>query len=52
MSCKKSICMDGECPYERTVCCRDCELAEHCDEVCDGMDAEGLSQPCDWRVEG
>lgn len=48
---KKATCKEHECEYERTICCRDCESAESCDEVCDGMDAKGLQQPCDWRVE-
>lgn len=48
---KKAICMEHLCEYERKICCRDCELSETCDEVCDGLDAEGLQQPCDWRVE-
>lgn len=48
---KKAICKDHACEYERRICCRDCELAVTCDEVCDGMDAEGLQKPCDWRVE-
>lgn len=48
---KKAICMELLCEYERIICCRDCELSETCDEVCDGLDAEGLQQPCDWRVE-
>ena len=48
---KKSICKDHKCEYEEIICCRDCERISECDEVCDGMDAAGLAQPCDWRVE-
>ena len=48
---KKSICKDHECEYEKEICCRDCECANNCVEVCDGMDAAGLAEPCDWRVE-
>lgn len=48
---EKVKCMDGKCEFEHEECCRDCEKAETCKEVCDGMDAKGLQKPCDWRAE-
>ena len=48
---KKATCKDHVCEYGSRVCCRDCEVVDTCDEVCDGMDAKGLQEPCDWRAE-
>ena len=46
-----AICKDHICEFNKKVCCRDCEDADTCAEVCDGMDAKGLEEPCDWRAE-
>lgn len=48
---EKVICKDHICEYGMECCCKVCEKLNECDEVCDGMDAAGLEEPCPWRSE-
>jgi len=28
------VCADGECLYNKKICCRDCDKFETCDQAC------------------
>ena len=47
----RTICKDNTCPFDKIICCQDCEAAGTCPEVCDGLNGEGIYAPCEWKVE-